>query len=103
MHRGHRRAAQQRRILEKHRSAVLVEIGRNRSPEIDAVVTLIDQGYYRIDFWGPIPSYLYKNCTSVFFKDPALLRRTAVPSVHRSSVGISCFQAMNRRAAPPEI
>ena len=65
--------------------------------------TLIDQGFYRIDFWGPIPSYLYKNCTSVFFKDPELLRRTAVPSVHRSSVGISCFQAMNRRAAPPEI
>lgn len=59
---------------------------------------LIDQGYYRIDFWGPIPSYLYKNCTSVFFRDPALLRRNTVPSVHRSSVGISCFQAMNRAA-----
>jgi hypothetical protein len=89
---------------DKLKPGGLIVFDNADSQEFDAGQQfLIDQGYYRIDFWGPIPSYLYKNCTSVFFKDPALLRRTAVPSVHRSSVGISCFQAMNRRAAPPEI
>lgn len=57
---------------------------------------LMAQGFYRIDFWGPVPSYLYKNCTSVFFRDPAFLAKPAGPSRHRSSVGISCFQAMKK-------
>jgi len=89
---------------DKLKPGGLIVFDNADSQEFDAAQQfLIDQGYYRIDFWGPIPSYLYKNCTSVFFKDPALLRRTAVPSAHHSSVGISCFQAMNRRAAPPQI
>lgn len=61
---------------------------------------LYEQGFMRLDFWGPIPSYLYKNCTSVFFKDPALLRQPLPPSHHRASTGISCFQAMHRYTHP---
>lgn len=60
---------------------------------------LMDQGFLRIDFWGPIPSYLYKNCTSVYFKDPAILSFRSPPFDHVSSVGISCFQAMLGPAA----
>jgi hypothetical protein len=66
-------------------------------PEFDAGQQhLLDCGFYRLDFWGPIPSYLYKNCTSVFFRNPDLLRRKTVPSQHRSSIGRSCFQMLGR-------
>ena len=52
-----------------------------------------DQGYFRIDFWGLIPAYLYKNCTSIFFRDPELLKHSPPPSKMMPSTGISCFQA----------
>jgi hypothetical protein len=63
--------------------------------EFDAGVRhLNDVAKYRIDFFGIIPSFLYKNCTSVFFRDPAMLARGALPSRTVSSVGPSCWQAM---------
>ena len=49
-------------------------------------------GFIRIDFYGMIPSYLYKNCTSIFFKDVNLLSRGGLPSEKRSCLGRSCFQ-----------
>jgi len=55
---------------------------------------LVDAGFYRIDFWGLIPSYLYKNCTSIYFKDPVILRNDRVPSAHKSSIGMSCQQSL---------
>jgi glycosyltransferase involved in cell wall biosynthesis len=57
---------------------------------------LISRGFYRIDFWGLIPSYLYKNCTSVYFNDAGILKQKQSPTVHRSSVGISCQQSIDR-------
>lgn len=30
---------------------------------------LKSNGFYRLDFWGLMPSYLYKSCTSIYFKD----------------------------------
>ena len=88
---------------DKLKPGGLIVFDNADGPEFDAGQQyLIDQGFYRLDFWGLIPSYLYKNCTSVFFRDPELLRRKTVPSAHRSSVGISCFQAMHRgQAARP--
>ena len=56
---------------------------------------LADAGFYRIDFWRLIPSYLYKNCTSIYFKDPIILRNDLVPSAHKSSIGMSCQQSLN--------
>ena len=57
---------------------------------------LKNQGFYRIDFWGLIPSYLYKNCTSIYFKDAAILKQKNIPTSHISSVGISCQQSIDR-------
>lgn len=57
---------------------------------------LIDCGFFRVDFWSLLPSYLYKNCTSIYFMDPEILRIKVLPSAHISSVGISCQQALNR-------
>tara|TARA_Y100000588_G_scaffold320869_1_gene351714 strand:- start:325 stop:1140 length:816 start_codon:yes stop_codon:yes gene_type:complete len=60
----------------------------------ESTETMKENGFYRIDFWGLIPSYLYKNCTSMYFKDPAFLREYQAPCQHNSSIGVSCFQAM---------
>jgi len=59
---------------------------------------LTDKGLYRMDFWGLIPSYLYKNCTSVFFTDealPRMLKNRRIPGLHESSVGPSCQQVID--------
>jgi len=53
---------------------------------------LSSQGYQRIDFWGLIPGYVYKNCTSVFFKSTEILASNSLPSDKISSLGKSCRQ-----------
>ena len=60
---------------------------------------LKDLGFYRIDFWGLIPSYFYKNCTSLYFRDPGFLKHYQSPHLHQSSVGPSCSQAMEQNKA----
>ncbi|MCZ6672242.1 MAG: class I SAM-dependent methyltransferase [Verrucomicrobia bacterium] len=55
------------------------------------------EGFFRIDFWGLIPSYLYKNCTSIYFKDSSILKPRFLPHQHVSSVGLSCSQALEQR------
>jgi hypothetical protein len=35
---------------------------------------LAGAGYYRIDFFGHSPSAYFKQCTSIFFKDPSFFR-----------------------------
>lgn len=62
----------------------------------DGVMILAGAGFYRIDFWGLIPSYLYKNCTSIFFKNPTLLAKGDLPSMALMSTGDSCFQVYNK-------
>ncbi|WP_242039763.1 methyltransferase domain-containing protein [Anabaena sphaerica] len=61
----------------------------------EGVEKLLESGFMRIDFYGMIPSYLYKNCTSIFFKDVSLLSRGGLPSEKRSCLGRSCFQITN--------
>ena len=57
---------------------------------------LKDAGFYRIDFWGLIPSYAYRNCTSIFFRNPEILNRAPLPAEHFSSLGFSCEQSIAR-------
>jgi len=57
---------------------------------------LLKSGFYHIDFWGLTPSYLYKNCTSVYFKSFEIFQKKTLPFQHNSSVGVSCYQAMDR-------
>jgi hypothetical protein len=61
----------------------------------EAIQTLEQAGFHRIDFYGLIPSYCYKNCTSAFFRDPAILNRSARPTAHVSQVGPTVKQGMN--------
>ncbi len=58
----------------------------------DGVEFLQEAGWMRIDFFGLIPCYMYKNCTSIFFRDAAFLRNVVPPSEMNLSTGISCFQ-----------
>jgi hypothetical protein len=37
----------------------------------EVCTTLADAGYYRVDFIGYSPSAYFKQCTSLFFRDPA--------------------------------
>ena len=69
----------------------------------EGVLSLQNNGFYRMDFWGMIPSYLYKNCTSIFSKNLNVLKCNLLPSQHISSVGISCYQAMNRNAVTSNV
>jgi hypothetical protein len=63
----------------------------------DGVLAIQEQGFYRMDFWGLIPSYIYKNCTSIFFRDLKVFESNrSLPSQHTSSVGISCYQAIDK-------
>jgi hypothetical protein len=61
----------------------------------DGVRYLSDAGWLRIDFFGLIPCYAYKNCTSIFFRDTGWLTGAPVPAEQRSSVGLSCSQAIS--------
>jgi hypothetical protein len=62
----------------------------------DGVAHLSAQGWKRIDFYGLIPSYLYKNCTSVFFRDDAVLQRAGLPADAASCLGPTCSQALGQ-------
>jgi hypothetical protein len=67
----------------------------------ESIQGLDSQGFFRLDFWGLVPCYLYKNCTSAFFRDPQFLRGMVPPSMHQSSVGMSCAQIGNAAALSP--
>ncbi len=81
--------------IDKIKEDGLIVFDNSDNPEFNRSQTdLLSRGFYRIDFWGLIPSYLYKNCTSVYFRDPNIFRFNKLPSVHQSSVGMSCQQAL---------
>lgn len=61
----------------------------------DGVKFLYERGFKRIDFYGLVPSYTYKNCTSLFFTNDEFLSQNNLPSNKQSCLGQSCFQIMN--------
>jgi len=56
---------------------------------------LMQAGYRRIDFFGLLPSYLYRSCTSVFFKDDRYVRDARLPYEASETLGLTCAQVMN--------
>jgi hypothetical protein len=66
------------------------------SPDYSASISHLHQeGFYRIDFFGLIPTLPFKNCTSIFFKDLDLITCSEPPNRQIGSpVGISCFQSI---------
>jgi hypothetical protein len=76
--------------------ALIIFDNSNRRAFRDGVAHLVAQGWRRIDFYGLIPSYLYKNCTSVFFKSDHLLTRADLPSDAVSCLGPTCSQTLGQ-------
>ncbi|SKB13668.1 hypothetical protein PL11201_520189 [Planktothrix sp. PCC 11201] len=60
-----------------------------------SVQLLASKGYKRLDFWGIIPCYTYKNCTSLFFKKFDILDDRELPSQKKSILGKGFFHVMN--------
>jgi hypothetical protein len=77
-------------------SGIVVFDNSDRHTYDSGIRNLQEAGFFRIDFWGLIPSYAYRNCTSVFFRNPELLKRAPMPSKHVSNLGYSCEQSIAR-------
>jgi hypothetical protein len=75
-------------------SGALVFDNSDRTAFADGVRYLSEQGWLRVDFFGLVASYPYKNCTSLFFRDTCWLQAAPVPSRQFTSIGASCSQAM---------
>ena len=67
---------------------------------LPAVQTLKEAGWRRLDFYGLIPCYTYKNCTSIYLKSWSFLERGQFPSVKHSCLGPTCAQAMDPAGWP---
>jgi hypothetical protein len=77
-------------------SGIVVFDNSDRQTYESGIYNLQKAGFFRIDFWGLIPSYAYRNCTSVFFRNPEILKRAPLPSKHVSNLGFSCEQSIAR-------
>ena len=77
-------------------SGIVVFDNSDRHTYESGIYNLQKAGFFHIDFWGLIPSYAYRNCTSVFFRNPEILKRAPLPSKHVSNLGFSCEQSIAR-------
>ena len=82
------------RLLGPRGILIFDNTDKRANREVQEMVT--GTGMYRIDFWGLIATYAYKNCTSVYFRDASMLQGLGHPDEHVSSVGISAQQAVDR-------
>ena len=73
---------------------IIVYDNSDRSEYDPSISHLESLGFHRVDFWGLIPSYVYRNCTSIFYRDPASLKHSTLPSQHVSTLGRSCEQSI---------
>ncbi len=73
---------------------IIVFDNSDRKMYRDGLAFLMDSGWKRLDFFGLIPSYLYRNCTSIFYRNDAFLNSRTLPCDHQSCVGPTCAQKM---------
>ncbi|WP_017293780.1 class I SAM-dependent methyltransferase [Geminocystis herdmanii] len=64
----------------------------DRSSYSEILTYLDSEGFYRLDFFGMTPCLVYKNCTSVLFKDLNFLKNKSSPSQKKSCLGKSFSQ-----------
>jgi hypothetical protein len=77
-------------------SGAIVFDNADRREYTEGVRHLSESGWLRVDFFGLIPCYAYKNCTSVFFRDTRWLAGAPLPAEQSTSIGLSCAQAMRQ-------
>ena len=76
-------------------TGLIVVDNSDRSSVREGLTFLMEEGWQRIDFFGLLPSFAYRICTSVFFKDASLLTRGPLPCDSRSSLGPTLSQVMD--------
>lgn len=57
---------------------------------------LSDAGWKRLDFFGLIPSYLYKNCTSIFYRNDSWMSCAILPGDQELCTGATCSQTIKQ-------
>lgn len=73
---------------------IIVFDNSDRRSNATALRDLAEVGFLRIDFYGLAPCYLYKNCTSVLFRDAAILALQRPPSEPSGLLGPTVAQAL---------
>ena len=61
----------------------------------EGVIFLMSKGFKRIDFYGLIPCYTYKTCTSIFFINDGFLSQQDLPGKKQSCLGMCSGQITN--------
>ena len=73
---------------------IIVLDNSDRKAYRDGMVFLSDRGWKRLDLFGVLPTYLYRTCTTIFYRDEAFLRVDGFPCDHESSLGPTCGQVL---------
>jgi putative methyltransferase (TIGR04325 family) len=93
---GINRNACTKTCVNKLKNTGFIIFDNTDNKDYDEGVTFLDnKGFKRIDFYGLISSYTYKNCTSIFFINNEFLSQNNLPSNKQSCLGWSCFQITN--------
>jgi len=77
-----------------HDDGIIIFDNSDRIMFRDGVEYLSTNGWKRIDFFGLCPSYLYKSCTSIFFRHESWLSSAPMPCDQTLSTGATCSQAI---------
>ncbi len=75
--------------------SIIIVDNADRGSLRDGLAFLAAAGWLRVDFFGLMPAYAYRTCTSVFFKSAAFLGRGPLPCDSRSSLGPTMSQVMD--------
>jgi hypothetical protein len=89
----HRNRCARRAIELAGPQTVIVFDNSDRQAVRDGLMFLDRSGFKRIDFFGLLPAYCYRTCTTFFFNDDAILK-APLPCDTRSSLGPSCAQVL---------
>lgn len=93
---SHRNACAKVALERLADTGIIIFDNSDATSNAEGVQFLNEQGLIRLDFWGLIPSYLYKNCTSVFMRNADRLRHLKSPTEQQSCTGMSCQQSIDR-------
>jgi predicted SAM-dependent methyltransferase len=91
----HRNECAAEAIARANPDGLIVFDNSDRRANAAGIERLAAAGWRRIDFFGLIPSYLYRSCTSVFFKSERYLQPGTLPCEQGSTFGPTVAQVLN--------
>jgi hypothetical protein len=76
------------------RTGIIIFDNSDRQSVREGLAYLTNTGWKRLDFFGLLPAYLYRTCTSIFFRDDSFLATGPLPCDLQSSLGPTCAQVL---------